>query len=392
MRTRNGARTPIRTTVMRPSSDSLRALLVLAVVAASGACASDPWNDPRLGDAFVPKVQTARRVGRLFEDATPSIPTASGGASLTIADRTLWMVSSLRHGLGRNQKRIGPALVTTEQTDWPGTEDLDVIAAGVPLPGDAYPRFTDGIAVGDGSDGDMTGVVLHYVAVRPGAGAEPGLDYLGAGVATLRDGDVHAASNDGDWRFFGRGDPAFGVAVVQADHGTTTGMDYVFGVRGDAGTDRVYLARVPHGRGAERNKYRFLDADDEWSDSLKDAAPLFRAGPGGLSVAWNEHMRAYLAVYSWAVPGDGVQLPRLRVVARAARHPSGPWSAETRLFDSRGLPAGGRVKLGHGAREHRQLGVYGGRIIFVTVDGGPMGRVQAPSPPRMWRVEFPEVR
>ncbi len=369
------------------SSRTPIALAWLLAAAALAACSSDPWNDPALGEPFVPEVKTERRAGRLFEDANPSISAGVGGASVTMVDRSLWLMGGLHRGLRRKRQIVGPALVSTARVDWPATDNADVIPAEVPLPAGAYARWTDGIDAGDGT------AILHYIAVRPGAEGEPGLDYLGAGVATLARGGISAANGAGDWRFFGRGDPAFGLAVVQADHGVTTGMDYIFGVRGDAGTDRVYLARVPHGRGAERAEYRFLVSDNEWSESVKDAAPLFRAGPGGMSVSWNDYLGAFLAVYAWVVPGDGkLRPPRLRVMARTARHPSGPWGAETALFEARGLHAGGRVRLGHGAREHPQLARYSGRIIFVTVDGSPDNEIEHAAPPRMWRVEFPEIR
>ena len=372
---------------LSPPSRALRVVPWLLAAAALASCSSDPWNDPALGEPFVPAVKTQRRAGRLFEDANPSISTGAGGASVTMVDRSLWLMGDLSRGLRRNRRIVGPALVSTARVDWPASDNADVIPADVPLPVGAYVRWTAGISAG------ADAAVLHYIAVRPGAAGEPGLDYLGAGVATLAGDTVSAATDDADWRFFGRGDPAFGLAVVQADHGVTTGMDYIFGVRGDAGTDRVYLARVPHGRGAERAEYRFLADDGEWSESVKDAAPLFRAGPGGMSVSWNDYLGAFLAVYAWVVPGDGkLRPPRLRVMARTARHPSGPWGAETALFEARGVHAGGRVRFGHGAREHRQLARYSGRIIFVSVDGGPEAGAQQPAPPRMWRVEFPEIR
>jgi hypothetical protein len=368
---------------MRPPLLATAVLVSLSAICA--ACSSNAWDDPAFGEPFIPESKTARRVGRLFEDAVPSLAFASGGSSLTTSERSIWLVGDLHQGLGSRQREIGPALVITETTGWPGSESTEVVGAALPLPAGAVARYTAGI---DG--GERT--LLHFVGIQPGAAGEPALDYLGAGVAALRDGAVQRLDAGGDWRFFGRGDPAFGMAVVQADHGVTTGMDYVFGVRGDAGTDRVYLARTPHGRTGERDQYTFLGAQGEWSTSVKDAAPLFRAGPGGLSVSWNKHLGGFVAVYAWAVTGDGVRPPRLRVMARLARHPSGPWSAETQLFEARGVHGGGRVKLGHGAREHPQLAHYDGRILFVSVGGGSDPKTGRPQPPRMWRVEFPEVR
>jgi hypothetical protein len=393
MRRRIGTFTPAAPLTMRNKRRLLPFVLLAALTGA--ACSSDAWNDPALGVPYVPHVKSARHVGQLFEEASPALPIADGGASMATLTRSFWLVGELRHGLSRRQKRVGPAFVVTEARDWPCTEPLEVIPATVPLPNDAVVRWTAGIDIGDAQ-------LLYYAAVRPGAAGEAALDYLGTGVARFADGALTAVNDGTDWRFFGRGDPAFGSAVIQADHGITTGMDYVFGVRGDAGTDRAYVARVPHGRGAERDAYTFLDADGTWSNSVKDAAPLFRAGAGGLSVSWNEHLGGFLAVYAWEVAGgdgDDEDAARLRVVARTARHPSGPWSDETPLFDAPGAHAGGRVRLGHGAREHPQVSLHGGRVIFVTVDGGGEASrwagarpgTAAPRPPRVWRVEFPSV-
>lgn len=358
------------------------AVLVLAAAAAAS-CKSDPWDDPAIGDPFVPDPRTARRVGRLLEDASPRLVTGHGGAAVRCEDRTLWLLSDVTMGFGAGTVRSPRALVATAPGDWPGSEDARILdagsSAGDDVAGaDTTRRWLSGTPLGSDA-------VLHYAVTRAGPPGEPSLDYLGTGVARLAGDGLEIARPGGDWRFFDRGDPAFGMAVVQADHGVTTGFDYVFGTRGDAGTHRVYVARVPHGLGAERTAYRFFDGDEGWSDDVADAVPLFRAGPHGLSVSWNAHLQAFLAVYAWPVAGPPGEPDRVRVLARASRRPEGPWSRETPLFEVPGPIAPGRVRPDAGAREHAGLGRYDGRILHVTVDG-------AGGPPRMWRVELPEVR
>ncbi len=178
-----------------------------------------------------------------------------------------------------------------------------------------------------------------YGVVRVGRDGET-LDYHGSGVAVAhRFMPVDAVEHGDDWRFFGRGDPVFQSVVEGNPH------DHVVGVRGDAGTNRVYVARVPSGELADRAAWEFLGADGAWTQDVQLARPLFRAGPGRLSVRWNDHLEAYLAVYA-RPESDG----QLVVFGRSAPTVSGPWDEEVELHRS----ADGRfdrVQLGTGARQ-----------------------------------------
>lgn len=364
------------------------AFLTLAAALSLGACSSDPWDDPAIGDPFVPDPKNARKIGRLLEDATPRLVAGTGAASARASDRTLWLLGDVTLGFGTRRVETPAAVVAHPGDAWPGSEGSKLVMQapeGEGEDGGSVRRWLSAMPVGDET-------VLHYAVTRAGAAGEPALDYLGSGVARLGANGLGISEPGGDWRFFDRGDPAFGVAIVQAMHGVSTGFDYIYGIRGDAGTHRVYVARVPHGLGDERGQYRFWTADSTWSANVDDAEPLFRAGPHGMSVSWNEHMQAYLAVYSWTVPGKAREADRIRVLARASRYPEGPWSAETPLFETRGPAVRGRVRLDAGAREHPSLVQYGGRILHVTIDGGGGPDSAENRAPRMWRVELPETR
>jgi hypothetical protein len=367
-------------------------LAALALAAAAiGACESDPWNDPAIGDPFVPEPRMARRVGRLLEDASPALVRGIGGASVGDASRTLWLLGDVQVGYRDEAYTASSALIQGGRLDWPGSDGLDVVVGAdptmVPPPDGMERHWMSGISVVNDAD-----VTLYYAVTRPGPTGEPALDYHGSGVARLiHDGLEIETRDDGDWRFFGRGDPLFGMAVVQADHGVTAGFDYVFGIRGDAGTNRVYVARVPHGEGDDRTAYRFYAQDGTWDENVRLAEPLFRAGARGLSVSWNEHLQAFLAVYSWTVPGDRGEPDKMRVMARASRRPEGPWSRETMLFETRGPKVWGRVRPASGAREHPQLAQDFGRVLFVTLDGGYANNERRRAP-RVWRVDLPHRR
>ena len=367
---------------------TLLASLSLAAALSLAACSSDPWDDPAIGDPFVPDPTTARRIGRLLEDATPRLVAGSGAASARAADRTVWLLGDVTLGFGTRRVVTSSAVISHPGDEWPGSEGSELLTQATPgeeEEGGTVRRWLSAMPVGDD-------ILLHYAVTRSGAAGEPALDYLGTGVARLAPDALAVSEPGGDWRFFDRGDPAFGVAVVQAQHGITTGFDYIYGIRGDAATHRVYVARVPHGLGDERDQYRFFAGSAEWSEDVDDAVPLFRAGPQGMSVSWNNHMQAFLAVYSWTVPGSGSEPDRIRVLARASRQPEGPWSPETPLFEVRGPAVTGRVRFDAGAREHPSLAQYDGRILHVTVDGGSGPDPAEIRAPRMWRVEFPETR
>jgi len=168
------------------------------------------------------------------------------------------------------------------------------------------------------------------------------VDFLGIGAS---DGATRPLLRpDGDWRLFGRADPAFGSAVLSGPDGWA----YAFGVRGDGGLQRAYLARFPEAAAGDRSAWRFRARDGRWVPSVREAAALFPAGPGGLAVLRHPEHAGVVAVYLRADRAGGASL-----WARAcpAGPPSwGPWGPEVRLLHLPALPPPGRVAFDRAPR------------------------------------------
>ncbi len=361
---------------MRPHRPVRAALLALAL--ATAGCATESWSDPAVGAPFVPAPARVRELGALFEDASPTLHTAGSVSACPLGDRTVWALTDAGRGRGPRALPVEAlAFLATAARDWPASDGLARFA-DAPAPPGAGLRFTP-LAAAPAPGG--AAFFVAAVPVAPGGGGAQGIALL-----TFDGRAPHVTP------LFDAAAPAFGSAVVHAAGEGGGGPDLVFGVRADARRHHAYLARVAHGAEGDRAAYSFLAAEERWSDDVADAAPLFRAGPGALSVSWNGYLNGWLAVYAWPLPGFGGERPRIRVLARSARRPEGPWSPETTLFEVDGGRADGASPLGHGARELPHLAEDRGRVIVICVDGDASEGGGTPRAPTLWRVELPVIR
>ena len=116
----------------------------------------------------------------------------------------------------------------------------------------------------------------------------------------------------------------------------------------------VLLARVPVASMAEREHFRFWDGRG-WVRDVDAAQPIARSIVGGLgSVAWNEHIGAYLSVWSDICTGGN------QLALRWAPQPQGPWS-DAVLVDLASLGAGPDAYYG---MQHPEFGH--GRELVVS--------------------------
>ncbi len=113
------------------------------------------------------------------------------------------------------------------------------------------------------------------------------------------------------------------------------------------------LARVPLADVLDRGAWRFWDGDD-WSTDPDEAATLFE-GNSQLSVHFNPHLEAYLAVHVDGMNDD--------VVLRTAPAPEGPWSEQEFAFAAEPAHGDGFVYCGVG---HDELMGDGGRLEYVS--------------------------
>jgi uncharacterized protein DUF4185 len=145
---------------------------------------------------------------------------------------------------------------------------------------------------------------------------------------------------------FGPTDPPWGTAAL-----VDGGLLYVFGC--DSGRDGLSppcsLAEVDPARVLDRSAWRYWNGHAFTSDGK---ATLF-AGAPTLSVGWNAHLGAWLALYTEPLSN--------RVVGRTARALTGPWSAARLLFTANRKPEGA-----YDANWHHEYDELGGKILYVS--------------------------
>jgi len=166
------------------------------------------------------------------------------------------------------------------------------------------------------------GATIYYD--RQIVGVAP-YDFAGAGigVATVRAGAPTATrmlTDSGEpVLLFAADEPHFARGMQVDDPDGSFFYLYANTNRVGCSVD-VLLARVPLEHMSERAHFRFWTGS-QWSATLADARPIARSIPGALgSVSWNEHLQAYLSVWSDICTGGQV------LALRSAPAPQGPWS------------------------------------------------------------------
>jgi hypothetical protein len=148
---------------------------------------------------------------------------------------------------------------------------------------------------------------------------------------------------------FSASDPGFGSSAFAK--GDTL---YVYGCNRAGGDKPCRLGRVPLAAVVDRSAWTFYAGQGTWSASVGDAVSVF-SGNDILSVAWNQYLQRYVAVYS-APLSD-------RVMLRTSTHAEGPWSREVHAFTT--LPASGGNTV-YDALAHPEYDIDGGRIIYIS--------------------------
>src|SRR6185295_9086773 len=81
------------------------------------------------------------------------------------------------------------------------------------------------------------------------------------------------------------------------------------------------VARAPKAEMAVRSSYRFWNGTS-WTTSQSQTATILAGVPGGLSLAWNDHLGKYLAIYGFAQENAWYT---------TADRPEGPWAPLQKL-------------------------------------------------------------
>ena len=161
---------------------------------------------------------------------------------------------------------------------------------------------------------------------------------------------------------FHAGEPGWGAAAAIVDD-----QLYNFACDGDDGPGHsCRLARVDLDELLDRAAWRYFDGEG-WSADMGEVAMLFEGAPI-LSVAWSEHLGAWLVVYSEPFSS--------KVRGRTAPELSGPWSQEQTLYDA-------GEDTPYDAVHHPEYDEDGGRVIHVTYSRPTTG---------WFGTEFPLVR
>ena len=113
------------------------------------------------------------------------------------------------------------------------------------------------------------------------------------------------------------------------------------------------LAKVDPSTVQDRSTWAFFSSNGNWSPQLSDATSVF-TGSSIVSVAWNDYLQRFVAVYSPPFSQH--------VMIRTAPRPEGPWSAEMNAFDAK-TPASGNV---YDAHAHPEYDSNSGQTIYIS--------------------------
>jgi hypothetical protein len=106
-------------------------------------------------------------------------------------------------------------------------------------------------------------------------------------------------------------------------------------------------------------RFEYLtNCEGAWSRDISAAIAVFSGMPSELSVSFNEHLGAYLAVHSLDLTG--------KIVGRTAPYPWGPWSEPVTLWTVKKPHPFPYLQLIYAGKEHPELAGEHGRKIYLT--------------------------
>jgi hypothetical protein len=231
----------------------------------------------------------------------------------------------------------------------------------LPLEGDEHPDWDriwcqHGIAIGDR-------IYLSFIKVKmlDIEGPLPvmfGIVGSGLAVGSNRDWNFKRIEHNGNSILWSADQPHFATAFLRSpDH------DYVY-LYGTVKKDLrqfCYLARIAPDRIEQVDHYEYLTSSTpSWDRDLGKATSLFDGMPSELSVSFNRHLNAYLAVHSLDLTG--------KIVGRTAPNPWGPFSDPVELWQAKAQVAKelDYITLIYAGKEHPELAADNGKILYLT--------------------------
>lgn len=292
----------------------------------------------------------------------PSVRVRDGGPSGVVGGKMLWTFGDtiLTHQDEKGQSGItNSAAIASLDNPFTITATLDATGAPVQLieytpeetqynqergnKGDdryaLWPASVVGLADGSGL------VFFSKLVVKPGA---MNFNSVGVGAARIDAGQSTARREAG--LLFEEPGPLFREGAVLVE-----GRLYLYACEMDSPLDSsCKVARAPIEQATQRQAYRFWDGK-AWVEDVQKAVGVLRGPTSGASVSWNEHLGAFLAVYSGILSSD--------ILARTASQPEGPWSAPTKLFTGQ-APA--KDAWNYTGLEHPELAEDGGQTLYIS--------------------------
>ena len=340
-------------------------------------------------------VRDARDLGPLFtrnphrmvgQDGAFSIPLDDGRTLWFFGDtlvgtrppvgQSLWMIDGQpvgpgdMTGRGTFERMINnTALVLRHRTCAEPLDDFEYITDDkgqlrplIPLEGDEHPDrdrvwCQHGIALGDK-------VVLSFIKVRMLAeGPLPvNFEIVGSGLAvgSSRDWTFRRVTrDDGSSILWPAEQPHFAVAFLRPVNAALDPFVYCYGTVNESGTQNCYLARVRPDAIDQPGRWEYLvNCERAWSPRVSEATVLFSGMPSELSVSWNAHLGAYLAVHSLDLTG--------KLVGRTSPTPWGPWGEPVTLWKVEKPHPFPYLQLIYAGKEHPALAADNGRRIYLT--------------------------
>lgn len=198
-------------------------------------------------------------------------------------------------------------------------------------------------------------VFYSLVSAQPGAFNFQYVGYSVASWQSLQDQPQRPAINPPvvpahPDLLFNQNGPAFGSASL-----ISSGVLYVYGCGINInGFDKgCRLGKVAPENVLDRSAWSYYAGNGNWSTQIDDAISTFSAN-SILSVAWNNYLQLYLAVYSEPFSQD--------VMLRTAPIPEGPWSQPVKAFTAM-QPSQGNT---YDAHAHSEYDANGGQTIYVS--------------------------
>ena len=334
-------------------------------------------------------VRDARDLGLMFTDNPHRMVGQDGAFSVPLEDgRTLWFFGDTLVGArppaGQSLwtidgKPVGPAdmtgrgtferminntaLVLRHRTGAEPLSDFEYITDDkgqlrplIPLEGDEHPDrdriwCQHGTAVGEK-------IVLSFIKVRMlDDGPLPvNFEIVGSGLAvgSSRDWTFKRVSRDGGSILWSAEQPHFATAFLRAED-----FVYCYGTVKQSEVQNCYLARVGAADIDRPERWEYLaNCEGGWSPRVSEATVLFSGMPSELSVSWNAHLNAYLAVHSLDLTG--------KIIGRTAATPWGPWGEPVTLWKVAKPHPFPYLQLIYAGKEHPELSAGGGRRVYLT--------------------------